>query len=245
MQNRHSDSLIYSLSMKRIGLLGGMSWESSVEYERIINQAVRAARGGVASADLIIRSFNFAEIESLQASGDWESAGELLSGAAVGLQNMGAEAIVLCTNTMHKVADQVESAISIPFLHIADATAKAIKSAGLSEVLLLGTKFTMEQDFYTSRLASHGISAIVPTEIDRELVHKIIYEELVQGVISESSKAAYLKIIAKAETRGIRGVIAGCTEIELLVQAEDLSISYFPTTYLHATTAAEFCLSGE
>lgn len=228
--------------MKTLGLLGGMSWESSVEYERIINQTVRAKLGGVASADLIIRSFNFADIENLQASGEWESAGTHLSSAAVDLQNAGAEAIVLCTNTMHKLADQIESAISIPFLHIADATADAIKAAGLSEVLLLGTKFTMEQEFYRNRLAGNGIDVVVPDRQDRELIHRVIYDELVQGIVSPVSKSAYLEVIAKAEARGIAGVIAGCTEIELLVQQEDVRLEYFPTTYLHAVSAANFAL---
>jgi aspartate racemase len=231
--------------MRRLGLLGGMSWESSVEYERIINEYVRDEVGGVASADLIIRSFNFADIEALQAAGEWDRAGDLLAEAAVHLQGSGAEAIVICTNTMHLLVDRIEQALDVPVLHIADATAAAVKAAGIDVVGLLGTRYTMEKDFYAGRLVSrHGLEVLVPEEPDRTLVHDVIYDELVSGVISDSSRAAYLGVIERLNQRGARGIIAGCTEIELLVRPEDVTVPYFPTTRLHAEAAARFALQS-
>ena len=231
--------------MRRLGLLGGMSWESSVEYERIINEYVRDEVGGVASADLIIRSFNFADIEALQAAGEWDRAGDLLAEAAVHLQSSGAEAIVICTNTMHLLVDRIEQALDVPVLHIADATAAAVKAAGIDVVGLLGTRYTMEKDFYAGRLVSrHGLEVLVPEEPDRTLVHDVIYDELVSGVISDSSRAAYLGVIERLNQRGARGIIAGCTEIELLVRPEDVTVPYFPTTRLHAEAAARFALQS-
>jgi aspartate racemase len=229
--------------MKRLGLLGGMSWESSIEYERIINQLVRERVGGVASADLLIRSFNFADIEALQHTGRWDDAARLLAQAASDLAHGGAEAIVICTNTMHRLADAVQAAIDVPVLHIADATAAAVRSAGVEVVALLGTRYTMEEDFYVGRLTRlHGLTVLVPDEPDRSDVHDVIYAELVRGVISASSKARYLDIIAALLSRGAQGVIAGCTEIELLIAQEDLQVPLFPTASLHARAAVDFAL---
>ncbi len=229
--------------MRTIGLLGGMSWESSIEYERLINEGVRAALGGVASADLIIRSYNFAEVEALQAAGDWDAAGALLASDASRLETSGADVVVLCTNTMHVVAPAIEAAINVPFLHLADTTAAAIVDQGLSTVALLGTRYTMEQDFYRGRLVSRGLEVLVPDEPDLTLVHDVIYDELVQGVIKPASKQAYLEVIERLVERGAQGVIAGCTEIELLVAEDDVAVPYFPTTRLHAEAAVTFALT--
>jgi len=230
--------------VRTIGLLGGMSWESSIEYERIINTEVRRARGGVHSASLLLRSYDFGEIERLQAAGDWDGAGALLAADARHLQDAGAELIVLCTNTMHRCAAAIEAAIEVPFLHLADATAEAVTAAGLTDVALLGTRYTMEADFYRARLERHGLSVIVPDEPDLTLVHDVIYDELVQGVVSSVSQAAYLDVIERLVDRGARGVIAGCTEIELLVGPDDVDVPYFPTTALHAQAAARWALAG-
>ena len=230
--------------MRRLGLIGGMSWESSIEYERLINEAVREAVGGVASADLLIRSFNFADIEHLQSHGQWDKAGHVLAQAALHLVDGGAQAIVICTNTMHRLADQVQAAINVPLLHIADATAAAVKAAGVTTVAVLGTRYTMEQDFYVGRLQdSEGLTPIVPDEPDRTRVHDIIYDELVRGVINPASKAEYLAVIDRLISRGAQGVVAGCTEIELLIGPADVSIPLFPTAKLHAQAAAAFALA--
>ena len=229
--------------MKTIGLLGGMSWESSIEYERLINEGVRDRLGGTHSADLIVRSYDFARIEALQAAGEWDSAGDLLAGDAVMLERAGAEIVVLCTNTMHLLAERIETAITVPFLHLADATAMAVRSAGVRQVALLGTRYTMEHDFYAGRLRSHGLEVIVPDEPARTMVHDVIYDELVRGVISPASKAAYLQVIDGLVSRGAEGVIAGCTEIELLVGPDDVSIPYFPTTRIHAEAAVAAALA--
>jgi aspartate racemase len=230
--------------VRTIGLLGGMSWESSVEYERIINTEVRVALGGVHSASLLVRSYDFAEVERLQAEGDWDGAGALLAADARALQDAGAELLVLCTNTMHRCADDIEAAISVPFLHLADATATAVVAAGVERVALLGTRYTMEQAFYRERLERHGLAVIVPDEPDRSLVHDVIYEELVQGIVSPDSKSAYLAVVDRLVERGAQGVIAGCTEIELLVGPDDVEVPYFPTTALHARAAAAWALAG-
>ena len=231
--------------MRRLGLLGGMSWESSVEYERLINEAVRDRVGGVASADLLIRSFDFSVVEALQASGRWEDAGVLLADAAAHLVLGGAEGIVICTNTMHRVYDQVAAAVApVPVLHIADPTAAAIEAAGVRAVGLLGTRFTMEQAFYVGRLRErHGLEVLVPDEPDRTLVHDVIYDELVRGVIRPESKAEYLGVIDRLLARGAEAIIAGCTEIELLVGPADVPVPFFPTTALHAMAAVDFALS--
>ena len=228
--------------MKRIGLLGGMSWESSIEYERLINTEVRRRLGGTHSADLVIRSYDFAAIEALQEVGDWAGAAELLATDARHLQDAGAELILLCTNTMHLVAPAIEDAIDIPFLHLADAAARAVTEAGVGTVALLGTRYTMEHDFYRGRLETHGLEVLVPEEPDRTRVHDVIYNELVQGTIIEDSRADYLAIIDRLLERGAEGVIAGCTEIELLVGPDDVTCPYFPTTHLHAMTAVDLAL---
>lgn len=230
---------------RRIGLLGGMSWESSIEYERIINTEVRRRLGGTHSADLVIRSYDFGAIEAMQEAGDWAAMGSLLAGDAAALERAGAECIVLCTNTMHQVAGRIEEAITVPFLHLADATATAIVSDGLATVALLGTRYTMEREFYRHRLESHGLTVLVPDEPDRTLVHDVIYGELVRGEIREASRARYLEIIDRLVTRGAEGVIAGCTEIELLVGPGDVACPYYPTTRLHALAAVDWALGTE
>lgn len=230
--------------MKTIGLLGGMSWESSIIYEQIINQKVRGRLGGAHSASLLIRSYDFAMIEHLQATGDWGQAGRLLAADAARLQAAGAQILALATNTMHQVYGQIAAAVSIPFPHIADPAAAAVRTAGLTRVGLLGTRFTMVSGFYTGRLESaHGLSVLVPDEPDRDQVHRVIYDELVQGVIRDESRKRYLQIISRLADRGAEAIIAGCTEIELLVTGEDTSLPYFPTTRLHAEAIAELALA--
>ena len=231
------------MTMKTIGLLGGMSWESSIEYERMINEGVRARLGGTHSADLVIRSYDFAIIEALQEADDWAGAGALLAGDARHLQDAGAEIIVLCTNTMHAVAPAIEAAIDVEFLHLADTTAAAVLEAGVSTVALLGTRYTMERDFYRGRLAGHGLDVLVPDEPDRTTVHDVVYDELVRGIVSAASKQAYLDVIDRLLARGATGVIAGCTEIELLVGPDDVDVAYFPTTRLHAEAAVAAALA--
>lgn len=229
--------------MRVLGLLGGMSWESSIEYERVINQQIRAVLGGVASADLIIRSFNFADIERLQAADHWAEAGALLGRAARALEDSGAEAIVLCTNTMHTVSETIEQHITVPLLHIADSTGRAVASRGISTVGLLGTRYTMEQDFLTRRLTDEfSLTVVVPNDRDRTTVHDIIYDELVRGIIRPESRDAYLDVISRLVADGASGIIAGCTEIELLVQESDIDVPLFATARLHAEAAAEFAL---
>lgn len=230
--------------MKVIGLLGGMSWESSIEYYRIINETVRERLGGLHSAVSMMHSVDFAEIEELQMQGAWKEAGEALAKAAADLQAGGADCVVLCTNTMHKVADAITSAITIPFIHIADPTADAIKAARINNIALLGTDFTMSQSFYKGRLIEqHGLNVLVPNDEDRATVHRIIYEELVIGQINAKSKQAYIKIIDRLTKAGAEGVILGCTEIGLLVKAEDCSIPVFDTTLIHAEAAVDFALT--
>ncbi|MEP7018733.1 MAG: aspartate/glutamate racemase family protein [Actinomycetota bacterium] len=230
--------------MKRLGLLGGMSWESSIEYERTINQLVRERLGGLASADLLIRSFNFADIEALQTAGRWDDAGRVLADAARNLADGGADAIVICTNTMHRLAEEVQAAVDIPLIHIADATAAAIKGSGVVVVALLGTRYTMEQAFYVGRLRElHGLRVLVPDEPDRTVVHDVIYQELVRGITSPQSKSQYLAIVERLVAQGAQGVIAGCTEIELLIGPADLRVPMFPTAYLHAVAAVDFALA--
>ena len=230
--------------MLRIGLLGGMSWESSISYERLINEGVRERIGGTASADLIIRSYNFAEIEELQASDNWDAAAKLLAADARLLQDAGAQLILLCTNTMHKVAPQIVAAIDVPFLHLIDATASAVVATAVSTVALLGTRYTMEQDFYAERLRSHGLEVIIPDEPDRTMIHDVIYSELVRGQIRPESKTGYLEAISRLKQRGAAGVIAGCTEIELLIAQDDLDIPLFPTTAIHAAAAVNLALEN-
>lgn len=219
-----------------------MSWESSVEYQRLLNTEVRRRLGGTASADLIIRSYNFAEIEALQQRADWAAAGRLLAADARTLEAAGAEVLILCTNTMHKVAEAIEDATSATFLHIADVTADAVQAEGLSSVALLGTRYTMEQDFYRNRLEARGMEVLIPEEPDRTIIHDIIFNELVQGRIESASRTAYIEVINRLLERDAEGVVAGCTEIELLVHAGDLDVPYFPTTTLHAHAAIDIAL---
>jgi aspartate racemase len=229
--------------MKTIGLIGGMSWESSVEYYKIINETVRDKLGGFHSAECIMYSVDFAEIEPLQHQGKWKETTEILISAARSVEAGGADFVVLCTNTMHKVADEVQKKIRIPILHIADATAKTIKAQALTKVGLLGTKFTMEEDFYKGRLSQrHHLKIIIPPPEDREAVHRIIYDELCMGEIKPSSKTRYLEIIERLARNGAEGIILGCTEIGLLVKKEDTRVPLFDTTKIHAIAAVEFAL---
>ncbi len=228
--------------MKRIGLLGGMSWQSSAEYYRLLNELVRERSGGLHSADCLLLSVDFADIEVLQTEGRWDEAGTALARAAGQLQAAGAELVVLCTNTMHKVADAIEAVLDVPFVHLADATAAAATEAGLRKVGLLGTAFTMEQDFYRDRLASHGLEVVVPEADDRALVHRVIYDELCLGVVSEQSRQEYVAVIGRLVEAGCEGVILGCTEIELLIRPEDSPVPVLATTRLHAEAAVAFAL---
>ncbi|OLT43551.1 aspartate/glutamate racemase [Serinicoccus sp. CNJ-927] len=227
--------------MRTIGLLGGMSWESSAEYYRLLNEGVRDRLGGLHSARLVLASVDFAQVEAMQVAGDWEAAGRLLAAEARGVEAAGADLLLICT-TMHKVADQVQAAVGIPLLHLADATARAVQGAGIERVGLLGTAFTMEQDFYTGRLADHGLDVLVPDAPDRELVHRVIYDELCLGVVREESRQAYQRGVADLVERGARGVILGCTEIELLLGADDVDVPVFATTALHVEAALDAAL---
>lgn len=230
--------------MKVIGLIGGMSWESSLEYYRIINQAVKARLGGFHSAKCMMFSVDFAKIEMLQQQGRWSEMADLLANAAKSLEDGGADFVLLCTNTMHKVAAEIEANIQIPFLHIADATAQKVKAAGIGKVGLLGTRFTMEEDFYLSRLTErYNLQVIIPNPGDREIVHRIIYDELVKGKIRPESKAQYVEIIERLVSEGAEGVILGCTEIGLLVQDGDCAVPLFDTTRNHAEAAVDYALS--
>ncbi|MHB8947673.1 MAG: aspartate/glutamate racemase family protein [Rhodoferax sp.] len=228
---------------KTLGLIGGMSWESTVPYYREINRAVKEQLGGLHSAKIILYSVDFAEVEHLQATGQWAAAGALLAEVAEKLERAGADALVLCTNTMHKVADAISSAVHIPLLHIADPTALAIRQAGYTTVGLLGTRFTMEQNFYRQRLEQHGLTVLTPQPFDRELVHRVIYEELCLGQVFPSSRDAYLRVIADMGVRGAQAIILGCTEIALLLQPQDCALPLFDTTALHARSAAHWALS--
>jgi aspartate racemase len=229
--------------MKTIGLIGGMSWESSIEYYRIINEEVRRRLGGAHSARSVMVSVDFQEIEEMQHRGDWEAATGAMVRAAWSVEAGGADFLLICTNTMHRMADEVQEAVEIPLLHIADATADAVREAGVSRVALLGTRFTMEQDFYRGRLEGHGLDVLVPGEADREELHRVIYDELVRGEIRSESRDRLLSMIEALVASGAEGVIAGCTEIELLVTPGDVSVPYFPTTRLHALAAVELALA--
>ncbi|TKV19756.1 aspartate/glutamate racemase [Citrobacter sp. wls613] len=230
--------------MKTIGLLGGMSWESTIPYYRLINEGVKQRLGGLHSAQILLHSVDFHEIEACQSRGDWQQAGEILARAAVGLQQAGAEGIVLCTNTMHKVAEAIETACDVPFLHIADATGRAISQLNMNNVALLGTRYTMEQDFYRGRLQDEfGISTLIPEQDVRLKINRIIFEELCLGEFSDASRDYYLSVIGDLASQGAQGVIFGCTEIGLLVPAELSPLPVFDTAAIHAADAVEFMLS--
>jgi len=227
--------------LKIIGLIGGMSWESTVPYYRQINEAIKERLGGLHSAKIILYSVDFHEVEQLQHGGDWMAAGALLAKAAQALESAGADFLVLCTNTMHKVAPAIEAAVRIPLLHIADPTAEEIKKAGLSTVGLLGTRFTMEQEFYKDRLRErHGLNVLVPKQQDREIVHRIIYEELCLGKVIDESRSVYRRVMADLKQQGAQAIILGCTEISLLVGQRDSAVPLFDTTGIHARKAAEW-----
>lgn len=229
--------------MKTIGMIGGMSWESSAEYYRIINEEVKRRLGDLHSAKCVLASVDFAEIEVLQREGRWEEAGRAMAAEARALERAGADFVILCTNTMHISAAEIEAAISIPFLHIADPTAEAVKAAGIQTVGLLGTRFTMEQDFYKGRLQEkHGLRVLVPDAEDRDIVHRVIYEELVLGVVNPQSRAQYARIMQGLVDKGGQGIILGCTEIGLLVKAEDSRVPLFDTTLMHALAAVDLAL---
>lgn len=231
--------------MKTIGLIGGMSWESSLTYYRLINEQVKARLGGLHSARLILYSVDFDDIERMQRSGDWDAAGRMLADAGCALEAGGAKFLVLCTNTMHKVSAAIEEATTIPLLHVTDATAQAIQAAGFRRIGLLGTRFTMEQDFYRNRLSfPHGVEVLVPEVNDRDVVHQVIYEELCLGVIRDNSRDAYRRIIADLVARGAQAIVLGCTEIGLLVGPEDADVPLFDTTEVHARAAVDFALAG-
>ncbi|MER9403722.1 aspartate/glutamate racemase family protein [Mesorhizobium caraganae] len=231
--------------MKTLGLLGGMSWESTAIYYRLLNEIVRERLGGLHSAKLLLHSFDFAEIAERQHHGDWDGAGVLLADAARKLEAGGAEGLLICTNTMHKLAGQVQAAVSIPLIHIADATAVAVKGADVRRPALLATRFTMEQDFYKGRLADkYGLEPMVPDQAGRDMVHRVIYDELCQGIISAPSKAAYLDEVNRLRRdEKIDGVIMGCTEITMLIGQGDFDIPVFDTTRIHAEAAVNFALS--
>lgn len=229
--------------MKTIGLIGGMSWESSIEYYRLINETVRDILGGLHSAKSIMVSVDFADIEAFQHQGKWEDATAFMIDAARKVESGGADFVIICTNTMHKMAGEVQAAINIPLLHIADATGDTIKKKGLHKIGLLGTKFTMEEDFYRGRLIEkHGLDVIIPEEKERETVHRVIYDELCLGEIKPSSKSQYMDIIQHLVDRGAQGIILGCTEIGLLVKEEDTEVPLFDTTTIHAVAAVEYAL---
>jgi aspartate racemase len=228
-----------------IGLIGGMSWESTAVYYRRINDQVRARLGGLHSAEIIMRSVNFVDVVALQQAGAWDEAGALLAGIGRDLQNAGAGCVLICTNTMHKLAERVQDGINVPLLHIVDTTAHALQAARVRRPLLLATRYTMEQEFYLGRLRSmHGIDAVIPQADDRTTIHDVIFGELCCGIVSEASRRAYLDIIARAKADGADSVILGCTEIGLLIGAQDTDLPTFDSTLLHADAAVDFALDA-
>jgi aspartate racemase len=230
--------------MKTIGLIGGMSWESSIEYYRLLNETIRQKMGGLHSAKSLMYSVDFAEIEVLQHQSKWQEASRILIAAAKSLEYGGADFVILCTNTMHKVAEEIQTNISIPLLHIADATAQKITGLGLKKIGLLGTRFTMEEDFYTGRLINkYGLEVIIPDSPEREIVHRVIYDELCLGVINPTSKAQYISIMKQLVKCGAEGIILGCTEIGQLVHDEDCQVRLFDTTRIHAVVAVEYAIA--
>ena len=229
--------------MKKIGLLGGMSWESTALYYSLLNELVRDRLGGYHSARCLVSSVDFAPVEEMQRAGDWDAAGRLLADEAHLLEHAGAELLLLCTNTMHKVADRVEEATSIPFLHLADVTARAVVAEGLKSVAFLGTGFSMRETFHTDRIARHGLTVTVPEPDEQEVIHNVIYDELVHGIVRDESRASYRRIIDALVDRGAQGVILGCTEIELLIGPDEVLVPAFPTTRLHAEAAVDLALA--
>ena len=228
--------------MKTIGLLGGMSWESTIPYYRIINEEIRSALGGLHSAKVLLYSVDFQEIEACQAAGDWDQSAALLSDAAAGLERAGADFLVLCTNTMHRVAPQIAGRVGIPLLHIADTVTAALQAEGISRAALLGTKYTMGQAFYREKLTQAGIEVLVPEGKDAELVNRVIYDELCLGILSEESKRSYLRIIGQLTEQGAQGIVLGCTEIGLLIRQEDTGVPLFDTACIHALAAVRYAL---
>ena len=231
------------MTMKTIGLIGGMSWESTVTYYQLINETIKQELGGLHSAKILLYSVDFAEVEACQAAGEWDRAADILTAAAQALERGGADLIVICTNTMHKVAPQVQAGVKLPLLHIAEATAQALKAQGIAKVGLLGTKYTMTQAFYRDKLIEAGLDVLTPDEVDMDIVHRVIYDELCLGIIREDSRAEYLRIIDALAARGAQGVILGCTEIGLLVSQNDTALPVFDTTAIHATQAAMAALA--
>jgi len=229
--------------MKCIGLLGGMSWQSTAIYYRLLNEAIAQHLGGLASARLVMISENFAEIEAMQRRDDWAAAGQLLAQDAARLQVGGADCVLICTNTMHKVADQVIAAINIPLLHLIDETATRVRAAGIQRVALLGTRFTMEQTFYRERLQGQGLEVLIPESRDRQWVDRVIFEQLCVGDVRADARAGYLRVIQALRARGAQAVIAGCTEISLLIGPDALDCPYFDTTAIHAQAAVSFALA--
>ena len=230
------------MNLKTIGLIGGMSWESTVTYYKIINETVKEKLGGLHSAKCILYSVDFQEIEECQANGNWEKSGEILGEAANNLEKAGADFIVICTNTMHKVVNQIKEKISIPILHIAEMTAEKILEKGLKNIALLGTKYTMEQDFYKSKLIEKGINVIIPDKNDIEIINEVIYDELCLGTINFNSKKKFLEIVDKLRSKGAEGIILGCTEIGLLIKNEDTDVPLFDTAIIHAEQAAMYSI---
>lgn len=230
------------MNLKTIGLIGGMSWESTVTYYKIINETVKERLGGLHSAKCILYSVDFQEIEECQANGNWEKSGEILGEAANNLEKAGADFIVICTNTMHKVVNQIKEKISIPILHIAEMTAEKILEKGLKNIALLGTKYTMEQDFYKSKLIEKGINVIIPDKNDIEIINEVIYDELCLGTINSDSKKKFLEIVDKLRNKGVEGIILGCTEIGLLIKNEDTDVPLFDTAIIHAEQAAIYSI---
>jgi aspartate racemase len=228
--------------MKTIGLVGGMSWESTVSYYQIVNQVIKQELGGLHSAKVLLYSVDFQEIAEYQEEGEWDKSGEVLGKAALKLQEAGADFIVICTNTMHKVAPEIAQMISIPLIHIAEATAEALIEKSIDTVALLGTKYTMKEDFYKSKIQDSGIKVLIPGEEDIEIINSVIYEELCLGLISEASKKEFLRIITGLKKQGAQGVILGCTEIGLLIKQEDTDLPVFDTTYIHALKAALYSI---
>ncbi|HWQ98258.1 MAG TPA: aspartate/glutamate racemase family protein [Clostridia bacterium] len=229
--------------MKTIGLIGGMSWESTVTYYQLLNEGVKDALGGLHSAKILLYSVDFYEIESLMSRGEWDKAAELLGGVAERLEQAGADMILICTNTLHKVAPQVQSRIRVPLVHIAEAAAEALVARGISHVGLLGTKYTMTLDFYRDRLIERGIEVLIPEGDDIDLVNRVIFQELCLGVVNEDSRAEYLRVIASLQSRGAQGILLGCTELGLIVSDLDVSLPLFDTTEIHAKKALALALA--